>query len=1067
MIRRPFRALVLACALTASLPSAELAVLEPPTSAPAAARAPQRDRWSWNALHAAATPHGDLAWAPRPFAFTPGTSRRYVDFADGDDARDGATPATAWKHHPWDAAATGAARECRGIHTYVFKRGVAYRGTLNAAESGAPGDPIRLTSDPAWGSGEATICGSRHVTGWTRGAAHADIPDPAQVWWVDLDFAPRCAWEVRGETAARLALAREPNWTVTDPEDVMSGWYRWEQPQWWEGRNVTKVDGEDRHLGIDTQHLTGPAERYVGAHLWTEYGIVMGTPFATAIEAYDAERKAVAFQGTWYGASGALPAGTRYFLEDKPHYLDADGEFWFEKRGEGGRLHLRLPGDRDPNTARIEVAERVNLIDSRGMSHVEVSGLTFAFTNVLWDLTLRFFHHPDVDAAAIRLIGSGRDIRIANCRFTDVHKAVRFKAEGGTDLIDAVVVCDNDIERTDHGAIDLMNGDSFGKIHPPTGVLNRVSVLRNRLREIGGRAIRSDHSHAIWINFARAPEVAGNILHRCYGSGIFVFGGRSQSTAEEAPLSRTLIHHNRVEQALLAANDWGAIETWMCGPHYVYGNISGNPNGYWNWSGQHRKRGETRLGFAYYFDGSHKNHVFNNVAWGLTSDGTSTHCAQTAFYLAGGTVENHFFNNTAYRFFTGHQWSPRNGRCLFLGNVWIDLGSHAFRHGPVKEDAGPVEHEYPHRTMAYGRNVFHGVGEEFALIEERGRTHAGPDSMRAALEQNGALASDVGAVATSSPVRDAEKHDFRPAKGSPAIDGGAKVFVPWSLARPVGEWHFRRDNSDATIIPDSHLFLTAYAFDIAGLPRYDLTGHGVAAASFGDGPLENWTAGALSFDGKTTYASCAHELIARPFAYQYPVEWEKREERHVTGEDKASPDIHRSSLLIEAHFRTQPGHGRSVLVAKLGATAGYRLAINRAGGVTFGVRATGGDLIELASGAKVNDGKWHHVVVELDRAAGTGAIHVDGVRVAERAIVLPADASLANDADLLVGKGPDGHFFHGALDFLRICRSTLAESQTSIEELYDWQLDGPFLRDLVGRDATGKGRDAGALEAAD
>ena len=45
----------------------------------------------------------------------------------------------------------------------------------------------------------------------------------------------------------------------------------------------------------------------------------------------------------------------RYYLEDKPQYLDdPDGEFWFEKKGEGGRLYLRLPGDADPNVARVE-----------------------------------------------------------------------------------------------------------------------------------------------------------------------------------------------------------------------------------------------------------------------------------------------------------------------------------------------------------------------------------------------------------------------------------------------------------------------------------------------------------------------------------------------------------------------------------------------------------------------------------------------------------------------------------------------------------------------------------------
>ena len=72
---------------------------------------------------------------------------------------------------------------------------------------------------------------------------------------------------------------------------------------------------------------------------------------------------------------------------------------------------------------------------------------------------------------------------------------------------------------------------------------------------------------------------------------------------------------------------------------------------------------------------------------------------------------------------------------------------------------------------------------------------------------------------------------------------------------------------------------------------------------------------------------------------------------------------------------------------------------------------------------------------------------------------LAADASLSNTADLVVGKG-----FAGCFEYLRIARSTLADSRTSIEELYDWEFDGPFLRDFAGREVTGKRRDAGAFE---
>src|SRR6185295_5074669 len=136
-------------------------------------------------------PKGDLAWRPHPFVFEKGTSIRYIDYEAGDDANSGETPATPWKHHPWDPKATGKSAAASGVDTYVFKRGVTYRGRLAVKEAGRAGGPIRLTSDPAWGRGDAVICGSERVVLWNKGATHKDIPDPEKVWWADVDFAPR------------------------------------------------------------------------------------------------------------------------------------------------------------------------------------------------------------------------------------------------------------------------------------------------------------------------------------------------------------------------------------------------------------------------------------------------------------------------------------------------------------------------------------------------------------------------------------------------------------------------------------------------------------------------------------------------------------------------------------------------------------------------------------------------------------------------------------------------------------------------------------------------------------
>ncbi|MFO8006283.1 MAG: hypothetical protein R6V05_00950, partial [Candidatus Brocadiia bacterium] len=511
-----------------------------------------QQRWSWQQAPATVLPTGDLEWDPEPFEFVAGDSVRYIDFAGGDDANDGLSTQTPWQHHPWDPNAADNAAACSGPHTYLFKRGVIYRGALESTESGAATDPIHLTSDPSWGEGQAMLYGSERISGgWSRctaGDAPEGMAEAAKVWYADLPdgATPRCLWMVGPEEIVRLKLARTPNWQVSDPQEIKSEWWEWENPEWWKagGHKTENPEGKRIHLGIDTEHLTEPADYYQDALVWTEYGIMMGTPFASRVETVDTEQNAIGFQGVWYGDSGQIIRGNRYYLENKPHYLDEPGEFYYAEDGpHAGRLYVRLPGDADPNETVLEAARRYNLIDMRGVGHVHVSGLTFRFTNV-WDLPARGFVHEDVDCACVRMLGSGEDIQVRNCRFEHVNKAVRIKAVGDTDYVDDVVVADNEILHTDHGAISVSDGARWGKEEPPKGELGRVAVLRNRLHRIGLRPIRSGHGHAVHVGFPAVAEIAGNILHRCYGAGLFMFGGKGSGYRGEAPLARLLVHHN-------------------------------------------------------------------------------------------------------------------------------------------------------------------------------------------------------------------------------------------------------------------------------------------------------------------------------------------------------------------------------------------------------------------------------------------------------------------------------------------------------------------------------------------
>jgi Concanavalin A-like lectin/glucanases superfamily len=1035
-------------------------------------------RWSWQEPQSKVLPTGDLQWAPQPFEFKAGESIRYIDFDSGNDANNGISKQTPWQHHPWDPNATGQAKACKGSHTYIFKQGIVYRGELEANESGTPETSIILTRDPSWGTGPAVICGSETVTGWKQGTDNTLIPEPEKVWCVDLDWAPRNVWMVGKDGAvARITLARTPNWKITDPDDIKSEWWTWKNPDK-PFDNYTTVDGQRRHLAFDREQINTnkPDNYYQGAIVWTTKGWVMGNPFPARVLAVDREQGSLTFAGQWGGEpSYKIIRGCQYYLEDKAQYLDSPGEFWFDKKGNGGRLYLRLPGDRDPNQARIEVARRIHMVDSRGMSHVHIRGLTFRFANVYWNLVAApyWVSHESIDVqpGCVRLLGSGTNILVSHCTFEHVHKGVRLKALGREDAIDQVVVEDNVFSDTDSGAVELADSTTYGDVAPPMGRLYDVRVLRNKFDHIGLRPDLFSQGMAVAVDYAETAEVAGNMFDRICAQGIDVHGAKSSGAATDRPFTRILIHHNKAVDTLINVDDFGGIETWQGGPAYVYDNISGNPGGYRSWDHTLNPNSENRFGHAYYLDGAFKNYYFNNIAWGK-SKGPVGKLANTAAFQEIISYQNAFFNNTVYNFVTGsRRQAPQAGRVKFLGNIWQSIGLRVFRDAdPARTaqagneaDAGPRRNEFALETDAYARNVFHDVGESFGVLEPSGGWLRTFEAFRDALKSYRPLAAEVGVMTEKAPLRDAAAHDFRPSAGSAARGLGTKVFVPWSLYETVAEWHFYPIAGDPARILDEHWCMSPYYTgrdDYYKLPTYPLQGVNITLKDYQDGPLENWSAGALKFNGADQYAVLANADICRS------VDLDARgrtgsEKRTVSGAELSNPQIHTSNFLIEVFFKTTPGHTNGVLIQKMD-SAGYVLGVNESGGVTLATSSIG-LAAYLESRRPVNDGQWHHVIAEADRKAGTFTIYIDGKRDASGP-GLSSEVSLANDADLYVGGAPNGHFLNGTIDFLRIARGALADSKTTIEELHAWEFNGPFLDDFTGRRRPASGGCAGAID---
>jgi hypothetical protein len=116
----------------------------------------------------------------------------------------------------------------------------------------------------------------------------------------------------------------------------------------------------------------------------------------------------------------------------------------------------------------------------------------------------------------------------------------------------------------------------------------------------------------------------------------------------------------------------------------------------------------------------------------------------------------------------------------------------------------------------------------------------------------------------------------------------------------------------------------------------------------------------------------------------------------------------------------------------------------------------------VESKAPVNDGQWRHAIVEADRELKTLTVYLDGRKDAS-ANGVDGSVSLANGGDVNVGGTSEGQHLDGTIDFLRIAHGTLADANTTIEELYAWEFDGPFLRDFTGRKPVGEQRVAGAI----
>ncbi len=664
----------------------------------------------------------------------------------------------------------------------------------------------------------------------------------------------------------------------------------------------------------------------------------MPTPFPRKVLSYHPGEHALR---AWTGPADSGPdTYCRYYLEGLPQFLDVSGEWCFVRHGKNsGRIYLRLPDDRDPNRSVMEAAREPILIDIRNQSHIDICGLALRFSN---PIDPRWPSRPPLGrprAAAIHLEGNCAHIDIHHCRIAHVGYAITGLPDKDGDRFDQIRITDNDLHDIDGSGIYFSAKHHWLLMSKAATRLIHFQVLRNRLHNVGSRVIepKARGRDTIALHNVELAEVAGNIVDRSWGAGIFVFGGSDyDSDPIDRPLIRHLIHHNKVTNSLLSLQDFGGIASWQIGPAYVYNNISGNAVGYKHVHWRRVQEGQWQLGktraenwhrrscygIGIYLDGQYKGYVFNNIVWGKQNDVNERIYNSCAFNEAQGFM-NTVFNNTFAHCGVGlHKGMLQHNRCYYLGNVMLDMGNYFIRQEPSDEFL-----EYD--SLAFARNVFQGQPYRFGRIGRRDtdeNTFATLSDWQRGIAARGAMLSETGTQVQTAQVADAEQFDFRPREDAAATSAAVKVFVPWSLYAVVGEWGFYKHRANPSVILGENLNMNTEWHSRSmfhHIPRNNLTGHGIDASSFKYGILEDWVEGALELNGTNQYCDMNSTV----------------------------------SLSNTANF-------------------------------TVGKVTAGG-------------------------------------------------AALADT------------YFAGQIDFVRVSRGTLADAETTIEQLYQWEFDGPFLRDFT------------------
>lgn len=268
--------------------------------------------------------------------------------------------------------------------------------------------------------------------------------------------------------------------------------------------------------------------------------------------------------------------------------MDSDALFWIEDPGL--RLHIRLPGDADPERFEFEVTAREQVFapSVRGLDYIRVSGFTFEYCAngcpipqrglVSASRGNRWIIEDNVVHGA-----NGLGIDIGNESWHAVNGVPREEAGrhivrrnhihdcgvcglAGMFGVDGTLIEDNTIENIGHGRMERIWESGAIKLHRCDSVLIRRNVLAH-----------TTHAPGIWLDWLISNcRITGNVFHdiRSISGAMYIEATRERNvvdrnvfwqiakydSATSLPFQAPAVNVNAGEKAVVAHNLFGRVQ---------------------------------------------------------------------------------------------------------------------------------------------------------------------------------------------------------------------------------------------------------------------------------------------------------------------------------------------------------------------------------------------------------------------------------------------------------------------------------------------------------------------------